>query len=133
MRFWELERANVDIVLYIPPAHAELRAIYDLGHNEARRAFKSYVNSLAPTVDFDIDNEFTRNRDNFTDPFHISDEVVDQVVADLLAEVVGSSVRNDHPIQSRPDTIDGNVLWTRLAMTSGHFTRVGQTDGTGAA
>jgi len=53
------------------PLHADLRnKIHAYGLDAEYARFKEFIASLADTYDYDLDDELTRNRENFSDPMH---------------------------------------------------------------
>jgi hypothetical protein len=63
------------LVVIIPPTSIELQQrVSELGRDADERRFKQFVRSLATVYDFDVSNEYTRERSNFSDPFHTRDD-----------------------------------------------------------
>lgn len=93
----DLRHQLVDIVTYcrehgisfkflIPPQHVDAQhRVQMLGAAEQYRDFKQDLAEIAPVYDCDIDSSFTRNRNNFADPFHMTDDGAREFVSDLWA------------------------------------------------
>lgn len=78
------KKNNINLVFIIPPTHVELQhRVTDYNLTEAENRFKKDLASLGKVYDFDYVNEITKNRDNFTDPFHFDDYVMELVVNDV--------------------------------------------------
>jgi hypothetical protein len=75
---------GISILFIIPPQHAEVRhRIQELGVEGQYQQFKSDLASMAPVYDCDIDSDLTRDKNNYGDPFHLTDSAARQLVADL--------------------------------------------------
>lgn len=62
---------GIQLRFVIFPLHADLRNKVHAYHLDTQYLeFKNFLASLADTYDFDIDDELTRNRENFADPMH---------------------------------------------------------------
>ncbi|HVO47233.1 MAG TPA: hypothetical protein VMT29_12945 [Steroidobacteraceae bacterium] len=71
----DCRRHGTRLVIVIPPTSIELqRRFVELGREQDEARFKSFVRTLGTVYDFDIPNEFTRERTNFIDPFHTVDD-----------------------------------------------------------
>ena len=68
----------------IPPTHVDLqREVSAYGLLAEERRFKDDLKALAKTVDLDYDCEFSRDRKNFIDPYHVASDSI------ILEEVWG--------------------------------------------
>jgi hypothetical protein len=75
---------KVDLVFFIPPTHIDLQNIVKKSNLlEAERRFKNDLVSLGEVYDFDYPNDVTKNRDNFSDPFHFHRDVMKIVANDV--------------------------------------------------
>lgn len=66
---------GINIIYFIPPTYIEVQEkikMYSL--IKENQKFKDDIKSLGKVYDFDYDSEFTRNKDNFSDPFHFKRE-----------------------------------------------------------
>jgi len=62
---------NINLTYFIPPTHIEVQEkIYEFSLVEENRKFKDDISSLGKLYDLNYDSEFTRNKENFSDPFH---------------------------------------------------------------
>ena len=79
------------------PTHASLRArMTPFGLDAEFTRFKRELAAIAPTLDFDQDNEVTRGRENFTDPVHLTAEV-NRRLLDEIWSAPGASRRSPAP------------------------------------
>ena len=82
------DEKNIELVFYIPPSHTDQQALledYDL-----RAEFLSYKQQLARlgrVVDYDVPSVLTKNRENFLDPHHCTDEVARTIVAEIVDQL----------------------------------------------
>lgn len=72
---------GIGLTFIIFPNHKDLQdKILDYGLAEESLAFRDDLASLATTYDFAIENEMTRDRDNFKDPYHFTAEVKELII-----------------------------------------------------
>lgn len=91
----DCRRNGTQLVIVIPPTHVELQEkVTALGRSADEARFKAFVARLAPVYDLDYPNAFTRDRANFSDPFH---PVGDRTT---IAEVWGN--RREYSRRSEP-------------------------------
>jgi hypothetical protein len=65
---------NIKLVFFIPPTHTDLqKRIDDFGLRTASDRWKEELAKIAPVIDMDVPNEFTSNRENFKDPYHLKE------------------------------------------------------------
>lgn len=65
---------NIELRFFIPPTHTDLqKRIDDFGLRTYEQWWKKELMTIAPVVDMDTPNEFTSNRENFKDPYHLKD------------------------------------------------------------
>jgi len=75
---------GISLVFIIPPTHVDLqREVSAYGLLAEERRFKDDLKALAKTVDLDYDCEFSRDRKNFIDPYHVASDSI------ILEEVWG--------------------------------------------
>lgn len=80
------KRNNIILTFFIPPSHIDLQMKKSTFHMEMEdKKFKSDLIQLGDVYDFDFPNDFTRDRKNFTDPFHSSANASRLVVAELFS------------------------------------------------
>jgi hypothetical protein len=78
---------GISVVFVIPPQHIEAqRRIQELGIEGQYRQFKSDLESMAPVYDCDIDSPLTREKNNYGDPFHLTDSAAKKLVQDIWSE-----------------------------------------------
>ncbi|MEM7424573.1 MAG: hypothetical protein AAF441_00650 [Pseudomonadota bacterium] len=81
----EWSRANgVNLVFVIPPTIPEMQArIAEFGRSDLDRRLRLRLAALAPVVDLDFDNPFTRNLGNFTDAYHFNARAARNIVGEV--------------------------------------------------
>lgn len=67
-----LKDRGIDVVIIVPPVHADIRKVWLTQTPGAYAAYKSWLPVLGTVVDLDVDGPFVRNRSNFEDPEHIA-------------------------------------------------------------
>jgi hypothetical protein len=78
---------GIAFVFLIPPQHVDVQRQVSASHLDGEYArFKSDLAAIAPVYDCDIDNSFTRNKDNFLDPFHPTESAEKQLALDIWSE-----------------------------------------------
>jgi hypothetical protein len=81
----EYSRAHeIAFVFFIPPQHMDAqRRVPELGVEDQYQRFKNDLAGMAPVYDCDIDSSFTRDKNNFSDPFHLQHQAANRLVTDL--------------------------------------------------
>ena len=75
---------GIELFFLIPPEHDDVRVrVQELGMQDMYAGFKSAVLNLGPTYDCDFANDITRNRANFSDPFHTTPAAASIIVSSL--------------------------------------------------
>lgn len=75
---------GIQLVFIVFPTHTDLQArVKDFGLEGQRERFRRDLEAIAPTYDFDLSNEFTANFENFKDPFHFKENVMELLVRDV--------------------------------------------------
>jgi hypothetical protein len=75
---------GIAFVFVIPPQHMDAqRRVPELGVEDQYEQFKNDLAGMATVYDCDIDSSFTRDKNNFSDPFHLEDRAANQLVTDL--------------------------------------------------
>lgn len=80
-------REHIDLVFIITPHHVDYqKKVTEFMLDNEQAKFKYDIAQLATTFDFDLDNEITRNRDNFSDPVHFekTDLMIDEIFSGKL-------------------------------------------------
>jgi hypothetical protein len=75
---------RIAFAFVIPPQHEDVRRrIVELGMQKEYADFKSSVIALGRTYDCDVDNDITRDRSYFHDPFHTTDVAAARVAQSI--------------------------------------------------
>jgi hypothetical protein len=75
---------GIAFVFLIPPKHVDVQREVATMQVEGEYArFKSDLAAIAPVYDCDVDNSFTRDKDNFLDPFHLNESAAKQLASDI--------------------------------------------------
>ncbi|GAB4286284.1 MAG: hypothetical protein Kow0098_01280 [Ignavibacteriaceae bacterium] len=75
------EKNNINLVFMIMPVHTDLQQMvskYKL--TDEYKVYLNDLNSLGPVFNFNIPNEFTTDRENFRDPFHIKNDILSKIM-----------------------------------------------------
>lgn len=65
------DKNDINLFFFIPPTYIDLQnKISEFSMTKDYEKFIEDINSIGKLYDFNHDNEFTRNKDNFFDPFH---------------------------------------------------------------
>ncbi len=76
---------KIKLVFFIPPTHINLQQrVTDFNLDEEKKLFKVDLTNLGITYDFEYPNEITRNKSNFSDPFHFNDSISDIIIKEIL-------------------------------------------------
>jgi hypothetical protein len=77
-------RRGIRLVFVVFPSHDDLRArVADFGLLAEQERFRRDLREIAPVYDFDLRAEFTRDRADFSDPFHFREPVMRRIVAEV--------------------------------------------------
>lgn len=88
------EENDVRLIFFIPPTISEMQQrINDFGLAAANHKFRQRLSALAPVVDMDFDNPFTRDLKNFTDAYHFSSNPARRIVGELLQIIDDDTAR----------------------------------------
>ncbi len=114
---------DICLVFIILPSHVDLQNIVKVtGRAPEYRQFKEEIAGLATTYDYDYPNSLTRDRENFSDPFHFSDATGDLLVHDIWLGKLqyGRKLEPQSVTGDRPKTIATTDIepQTRLATHS---------------
>ena len=75
---------GVKLVFVIPPTIPEMQArIAEFGRADLDRRLRLRLAALAPVVDLDFDNSFTRDLGNFTDAYHFGPKAARNIVGEV--------------------------------------------------
>jgi hypothetical protein len=72
------KKNNIKLVYFMPPTHIELQqAISRYQLEQEYKVFINEISMLGQLYNFDTENEYTRNKNNFVDPFHsVNDSLI---------------------------------------------------------
>jgi hypothetical protein len=76
---------NIKLVFFIPASHVDLQKKteeFNLLAEEGK--FKEDIKKLGDVYDFNYPNEVTKNRANFSDPFHFNNAIVKTIIDELF-------------------------------------------------
>lgn len=78
---------GVELTFIVVPHHVDFRArVSDFDLEDESAAFLESIRRIAPVVDFDWENEFTRDRSNFGDPIHMNKSAAERVVREVWGD-----------------------------------------------
>ena len=79
------EQNDVQLIFVIPPTISDMQArILEFGLGRVNHEFRLRLSSLAPVVDFDFDNNVTRDLKNFSDAYHFNAGLAKEIVGELV-------------------------------------------------
>jgi hypothetical protein len=77
-------QSDIRLRFMILPVHADLQQrVADYGLQQQYALFKEDLSSIAETIDFDLVNDMTKDRDNFTDPYHVTNKTAELIVREV--------------------------------------------------
>jgi hypothetical protein len=91
------QKKNINLIFIIAPEHVDYqKKVSQFNLSSEQIKFKNDIASLSTTYDFDFDNDLTQNKDNFTDPAHIKEEVANSLLDEILTGKLhyGRSLKN---------------------------------------
>jgi len=78
------DKNGINLVIIIPPTHVDLqRKVDDFGLRPEYVRYKHDLAGIARTIDFDYPNEWTRDYNMFTDPYHFNEKVREQILKEV--------------------------------------------------
>ena len=79
------KKENIHLIIWIPPSHIDFQnRINDFGLTKAQEEFKNQMRQIADVFDFDFSSELTRDKSNFKDPLHFTDEIGHQIYREMF-------------------------------------------------
>jgi len=76
---------NIDLVFFIPPAHADMQTqIGKWRRNDINLEHRRRMAALGPVLDYDVPSEQTLDRKKFTDPYHFKAPIARAMAMDLM-------------------------------------------------
>ncbi|HOX28682.1 MAG TPA: hypothetical protein PLQ76_05950 [bacterium] len=80
----DCERRGTRLILVIPPTHVDLQRKITEYHLEREYAmYKRDLARIAPVIDFDYPNEWTRNKKLFEDPYHCNESIREKMIKEV--------------------------------------------------
>ncbi len=77
---------NIKLVFFIPPSHVDLqKKVEEFKLQAEENRFRQDLNKLGDVYDFNYPNDFTKERHNFSDPFHVVNAGSRTVTAELFS------------------------------------------------
>lgn len=78
---------GIRVYIFVPPTHVDLqRRVHDFGLTAEYAAYKRELAAMGvPVFDFDVPNDFTADRANFSDPYHVAPAARVRVVEAMYA------------------------------------------------
>lgn len=90
---------TINLVFIIPPTHVELQnLIVDFNLTTQHKKFKEDLKKLVIIYDFNYPNDFTKNKNNFLDPYHCRKEI-NPVVSEVWGNKIKYAIINDCKVQ----------------------------------
>lgn len=78
---------DIRVQIFIPPVHLDLQQKVDeYKLNNAYKNYKLELSKLFEVIDFDIDNNITKNKENFSDPYHFTPKIAQDIVNEIINE-----------------------------------------------
>ncbi len=75
------------LVFIIPPTHSDFRSLIGKqGLADGFDRYKADLASISETADCDYDGELTEDRNNFSDPTHVTKETMERIAKDVFHE-----------------------------------------------
>jgi len=78
---------NIELYFIIPPTHADLQnkvLYYSLSKEYGQ--YKQVLADISETIDFDYPNEWTKNKESFSDPYHIKEALKLEMVKEIFGK-----------------------------------------------
>jgi hypothetical protein len=104
---------KIKLVFVMFPTHLDLQnRVVDFGLEGERERFGRDLAELAPTYDYDFPNEITKDRENFEDPFHFHERIMEMLVQDLWGSrhVLPVKILQNNALGSSNDITSPNVV-----------------------
>ena len=85
---------NIKLVIFIPPSHVDLqKKVHEFKFEAEEEKFRVDLMKLGDVYDFDFSNELTRERSNFSDPFHVKTMGSREVISTMFSGEPGDIVK----------------------------------------
>lgn len=87
---------DINLVFFIPPEYIDQQnKIREYSLLKENQRFKDDIKSLGRVYDFNVDSEFTKNKDNFSDPFHIKRELNPLIINIIFKDTTSDKDHSD--------------------------------------
>jgi hypothetical protein len=81
------EKENIQLTFFIPPTHINLQnKVVEFKLESEQEKFISDLNSIGKVYNFDYPSEITKNRNNFKDPFHLNDSILNETFNEVISK-----------------------------------------------
>lgn len=78
---------GIKLTFFIPPTHTDLQGVTDkLNLKKEEQRFKDDLSRLGNVYDFNFPNLLTRNKANFNDPFHFTQDVGVLITEEIISQ-----------------------------------------------
>lgn len=79
-------KEKINLIFIIAPHHADYqKKVSQFNLSDELIQFKKDISSLSTTYDFDLTNDLTRDKENFTDPVHVTEEVGNMIIDEIVS------------------------------------------------
>ena len=76
---------NIKLIFFIPPTHIEQQqTVKNFGLGQEEIKFRSDMQNLGVLYDFDYPNKITKNKNNFLDPLHPNDSIIEILTQEIV-------------------------------------------------
>lgn len=80
------ENNGIELIIIIAPHHVDFQEkVGEFNLNNEQEEFKRDLVKIAKTFDFDFASELTKNKANFRDPLHVTEEVENSIIDEVLS------------------------------------------------
>lgn len=78
------DEKGIELTFIIPPTHVDLQNQVKVYHLEKQYAdYKKTLRSISAVIDYDTISAITINKDNFKDPYHCNEKIVDEMIHEI--------------------------------------------------
>jgi hypothetical protein len=82
MKYCEDNAIKLSLIIF--PTHVELQdKVQEYGLSAEYDRYKVDLRSVAPVIDFDYPNEWTKNKQLFIDPYHFNEEIMQALIDEI--------------------------------------------------
>ncbi len=129
---WSKEN-DVKLIFFIPPTLAEMQQqITNYGYAKLNQQLREDLAQLAPVIDFDFDNNLTRDIRNFSDAYHFNYKVAKAIIGELVQidnkdpyiNSIAKKRRNQIQCPLQENEVEKQITTENLTMIQGKSCRV---------